>query len=99
MSEKKESNNSELKINKQNRKKVFEMIKHIICLILPVFFAFFGYLISPFLWMLLNKSGIAPEGFKFASAILFFLIPDSIIFIETRTLNPIINITIKDQNK
>ena len=88
---KKEKNNY-----KTERNTIIEMIKHIVCLILPVIFAFGGYFLAPHLWILLNKEGTATEIFRFVCSIIFFLIPASIIFIETRTLNPIINITIKD---
>ena len=77
---------------------VLDAIKRLICLILPVIFAFLGYFVSPFIWSLLNKSGNAPEYFKLICSLVLFIFPASVIFVETRKLNPIIKITITNKN-
>ena len=70
----------------------------ILCLLLPIIFAFGGYFLAPCLWTLLNHNCTAPEYFRFICAIVLFLLPTSIIFVETRKLNPIIKITITDKD-
>lgn len=70
----------------------------ILCLLLPIAFAFGGYFFAPCLWTLLNHNSPAPEYFRFICAIVLFLFPTIIIFVETRKLNPIIKITITDKD-
>ena len=92
--------NKELEIEKpkiSTKAEIINGIKHILCLLLPVIFAFGGYFLSPVLWTLLNKTGLIPECFKFICAIISFLLPSIFIFIETRKLNPIIKITITEK--
>ena len=81
-----------------SRHLITDYIIRILCLILPVIFAFIGYFSAPYIWTLLNKSGNSPEYFKLICSIISFGIPGSIIFAETRKLNPIIKITIKDKD-
>lgn len=93
-------NDKDLEIEKpkiSTKTELINSVKHILCLILPVAFAFGGYFLSPVLWTLLNKTGIIPEYFKFICAIISFLLPSIFIFIETRKLNPIIKITITEK--
>ena len=78
------------------REKIPDALKRITCLLLPVISAFGGYFLSPRIWILLNKNTAVPEIFRFICTVVAFLIPSLIIFIETRKLNPIIKIAIKD---
>lgn len=95
--EKDKQENKNTKIIKNN--KAPNIILRILCLLLPVIFAFGGYFLAPGIWILLNNNTPVPEHFRFASSIIFFLIPSTIIFLHTRKLNPTINITIKDKNR
>lgn len=73
-----------------------DIIKRIICPLVPVVSAFCGYLLSQNIWTLMNQTTSVTEVFKFICSVIFFAIPSIVIFIETRKLNPIIKITIKE---
>ena len=88
-----EIDNEEISVGKR----IINGLKRIICLITPVAFAYLGYFTSPFIWELLNKGNNVPEGARFAISVIFFLIPTTFIFIDSRKLNPIIKITITDK--
>ena len=77
--------------------RLWDAIKRLLCLLLPICFAFGGYFLSPYIWPLFNSASAVPEWFRFVCAIILFLLPTSIICAETRKLNPIIKITVKNK--
>ena len=89
--------NNKIKINKKETNKAKDIICRLLCLLSPVIMAFAGYFISPYIWELLNKDEVVPELFKFVVSFIFFILPTTFIFIESRKLNPIIKITITDK--
>lgn len=75
--------------------KIISGIVRLLCLLLPIGFAFAGYFLAPSIWNLFNKETEITECFHFVCAIIFFIVPVVIIFISTRKLNPMIKITLK----
>ncbi len=69
-------------------------ILHTLCLILPIIAAFAGFFLSGPIAKNIFKMEENSELFKFLCSLISFLISTSIIFIATRSENPIMNIRI-----
>ena len=63
-------------------------------LLIPIALAFAGCFLAAPLWFHLTGKNETPELFRFACALLLFVLASSFVFIMTRKINPIMKIGI-----
>ena len=63
-------------------------------LFVPIALAFAGCFLAAPLWTLITKKEEVPDLFRFACAVVFFVLSVTFVFIKTRKINPIMKIGI-----
>ena len=63
-------------------------------LLIPIALAFAGCFLAAPLWFHLTGKNVTPELFRFACALVLFILAASFVFIMTRKINPIMKIGI-----
>lgn len=86
-------NNEEI-VEKKIHRTNLQRIAHTFCLLLPIFSAFLGYYIAPHVYKLFSTEK-SIDFFSFIVSLFLFIFSSAIVFIFTRSTNPIINIKIK----
>ncbi len=68
-------------------------------LFVPIALAFAGCFLAAPLWTLITKKEEVPDLFRFACAVVLFVLSVTFVFIKTRKINPIMKIGIFSKNQ
>ena len=68
-------------------------------LFVPIALAFAGCFLAAPLWNLITKKEEVPDLFRFACAVVLFVLSVTFVFIKTRKINPIMKIGIFSKNQ
>ena len=85
----------EKNIHRTNLRRLIDTL----CLFVPIGLAFAGCFLAKPLWTFITKKEEVPDLFRFACAVVLFVIAVTFVFIKTRKINPIMKIGIFSKNQ